>query len=218
MDRTYARETCPHCDTPFDPLPKAKKRCPACGRTVWVRSGPDGRRYILREEELTAHEDGWASYHERRAWIAQAEPFIDERGFEAIERDLATKDPGYTPRDVYWVAANRAIVTIIASGDWQTINEAYFRMARAAHEEADEPEVMTDRSVLLMREANRAQLRARVRSEFGNRVEIFAESCQRCQRDDRMQLDPRRELDAPRIPHADCENGWCTCEYVVSVQ
>jgi ssDNA-binding Zn-finger/Zn-ribbon topoisomerase 1 len=62
--RAYDRETCPYCEATFDTLPKAKKRCPACGQTVFVRSGPDGLRHILREADLTAHEATWAAYHE----------------------------------------------------------------------------------------------------------------------------------------------------------
>ena len=63
----YDRTDCPHCGALFDPLPRAKKRCPACGQTVWVRSGPDGRRYILREADLAAHEARWEDHFEREA-------------------------------------------------------------------------------------------------------------------------------------------------------
>ena len=70
----YDRSTCPYCATEFDPLPKAKKRCPSCGGTVWVRSGPDGRRHILREADLEAHEARWAAHREaqERQWAAQS--------------------------------------------------------------------------------------------------------------------------------------------------
>jgi hypothetical protein len=63
----YNRTDCPYCRAPFDPLPRAKKRCSACGQTVWVRSGPDGRRYILREADLAAHEARWEAHFAREA-------------------------------------------------------------------------------------------------------------------------------------------------------
>jgi uncharacterized protein (DUF983 family) len=63
----YDRTNCPHCGAQFDPLPRAKKRCPSCGQQVWVRSGPDGRRYILREADLAAHEARWETYNEALA-------------------------------------------------------------------------------------------------------------------------------------------------------
>lgn len=63
----YDRTDCPHCRAQFDPMPRAKKRCPSCGQQVWVRSGPDGRRYILREADLAAHEARWETYNEALA-------------------------------------------------------------------------------------------------------------------------------------------------------
>ena len=63
----YDRTNCPYCGVAFDPLPRAKKRCPSCGEMVWVRAGPDGRRYILREVDLAAHEARWDDEMDRRA-------------------------------------------------------------------------------------------------------------------------------------------------------
>lgn len=71
--RPYDRRTCPYCEAAFDPLPKAKKRCPACGETVYVRSGPDGLRHILRDADLAAHEATWAAYQEARERSEAAE-------------------------------------------------------------------------------------------------------------------------------------------------
>ena len=63
----YDRTTCPYCNDAFEPLPRAKKRCPSCGRPVWVRSGPDGRRYLLREVDLEAHQARWDAESDREA-------------------------------------------------------------------------------------------------------------------------------------------------------
>lgn len=69
-DRPYDRTDCPSCGAPLDPLPKAKKRCPSCGEAIYVRSGPDGIRHLLREADLAALEAQWADHYER---IAAAE-------------------------------------------------------------------------------------------------------------------------------------------------
>jgi rubrerythrin len=63
----YDRTNCPHCGAQFDPMPRAKKRCPSCRQQVWVRSGPDGRRYILRGADLAAHEARWETFNEALA-------------------------------------------------------------------------------------------------------------------------------------------------------
>jgi len=62
----YANSNCPYCQVHFDPLPKAKKRCPACGQYVYVRSGPDGLRYLLQAVDLPAMDQAWAEYRDGR--------------------------------------------------------------------------------------------------------------------------------------------------------
>jgi DNA-directed RNA polymerase subunit RPC12/RpoP len=69
-DRAYARTDCPHCGVQLERLPKSKKRCPACGHEIFVRSGPDNRRYLLRADERDAIEAQW--HRQREAdWSAQ---------------------------------------------------------------------------------------------------------------------------------------------------
>jgi hypothetical protein len=70
-DRPYARTTCPSCSVELDPLPKAKKRCPSCRDAIYVRSGPDDRRYLLSVAELESFQERWAVADMER-W-AQAE-------------------------------------------------------------------------------------------------------------------------------------------------
>jgi hypothetical protein len=65
QDRPYNRTDCPHCGVVFDPLPKAKKKCPACGLAVYVRSSPDDIRYLLREADLDAMEVRWEEHLNR---------------------------------------------------------------------------------------------------------------------------------------------------------
>jgi hypothetical protein len=60
-DRPYTRTTCPSCEVALEPLPKAKRRCSGCGNEIFVRSGPDGRRYLLTELELETFQEQWAA-------------------------------------------------------------------------------------------------------------------------------------------------------------
>ncbi|MHB8399940.1 MAG: structural protein [Candidatus Limnocylindrales bacterium] len=66
IDRPYATSGCPYCGAPLEPLPKAKKRCPSCGGPIYVRSGPDGVRYLLQETDLTTMEALWAEFDDQR--------------------------------------------------------------------------------------------------------------------------------------------------------
>jgi len=62
----YANTTCPYCSAPLDPIPKAKKKCPACGQPIFVRRAPDGLRYLLQERDLPVLEQAWAEVHDDR--------------------------------------------------------------------------------------------------------------------------------------------------------
>jgi ssDNA-binding Zn-finger/Zn-ribbon topoisomerase 1 len=59
-DRPYANTACPYCKVEMSPLPKAKSKCKSCGAAVYVRSGPDGMRYLLQEADLAVLEAAWA--------------------------------------------------------------------------------------------------------------------------------------------------------------
>jgi hypothetical protein len=62
----YANTGCPYCSAPLDPLPKAKKKCPACGQPIYVRRAPDGLRYLLQEQDLPALDKAWTEIHDDR--------------------------------------------------------------------------------------------------------------------------------------------------------
>ena len=70
-DRPYATTTCPSCGLELSPPPKAKAKCKGCGHLMWVRGGPDGRRHILREDQLEAHEALWQDAREAQEREAQ---------------------------------------------------------------------------------------------------------------------------------------------------
>jgi hypothetical protein len=63
-DRPYASTECPSCGVPLSPLPRAKSKCKSCGNQMWVRGAPDGRRHILREDQLEAHQALWQEAYE----------------------------------------------------------------------------------------------------------------------------------------------------------
>lgn len=72
-DREYARTTCPNCGVELNPVPKAKKRCRDCGKEIFVRSGPGGKRHLLAATELEGFEVLWAHHHEARSAEAAAQ-------------------------------------------------------------------------------------------------------------------------------------------------
>ncbi len=78
-ERTYASELCPYCREPMEPPPKAKTRCKFCRQPVFVRTGPDGLRYLLQEIDLPTMEAEWATQTARdAAELGQAETVYAE--------------------------------------------------------------------------------------------------------------------------------------------
>jgi hypothetical protein len=63
-ERPYASSECPYCRAKLDPPPLAKKRCPTCRQPIFVRSGPDGLRYLLQEGDLPVLEQAWVEHYE----------------------------------------------------------------------------------------------------------------------------------------------------------
>lgn len=62
----YANTSCPYCSVTMNPLPKAKRRCPDCGMSVYVRTGPDGLRYLLQAVDLPAMDRAWEDHRAGR--------------------------------------------------------------------------------------------------------------------------------------------------------
>lgn len=211
-ERPYASTTCPSCGVELAPLPKAKKSCRSCREPIYVRSGPDDKRHLLRETDLAAFEAEWTRVMAEREYIRRAHVYVDNAGFASIAAELAAKGPGYTVRDVYWTAANRYAIDAIRRHDFSDLSAVYFDMARAAHEESgkDRP---TDEALRLTREAQLASLRNYAQSG-ARQVDVSTCSCEPCSNASQQPRPLPDELASPRLPHPGCEYGLCGCCYL----
>ena len=207
--RPYATTVCPYCSLAVDPLPKAKKRCPHCGRPIYVRSGPDGYRYLLQEVDLPVLEAAWAEYHEREEYRRRVAAYDED--FDELEAELQRKDPRYTAHDVWWRASNRRVLDALKRGDWFEAETVYRDQARDLFDR-DKPWVDIARAGFKM-ELRRMDMELRQIGEAIARAEVLACPCMRCQRDNGRVTDVRTEVSNPLLPHDDCLNGWCSCDY-----
>jgi hypothetical protein len=219
-ERSYASGECPYCGLSLDPLPKAKKRCPRCGRPIYVRAGPDGFSYLLQEGDLHVLEEAWAEHRARQEYVEKTAAFgID---FEKLEAEMRVRNPKCSPRDVYWSGMNKAVLDAVRRGDWQTAKMAYFGMALQTWNESDE-DLASDRALALQRQADRAELMGLLQGADVERngvpdirVGVIGCACTACEAGPHSRLWARDELTAPHIPHSGCRrDGWCACDYVV---
>lgn len=77
-DRPYASTACPACGIALDPPPKKKVACPGCGVTLFVRSGPDGKRYLLDEPGVIRMQNQWEA-QSRTRWETGAQELVANR-------------------------------------------------------------------------------------------------------------------------------------------
>jgi len=170
---------------------------------------------VLREEDLPEFEawnEAWNAARARQAWIDKARLYTDEAGLLAIEAELAAKQAGYTTRDVYHAAVNRAVLELIRRKDWGRLGALYSDLALEEYREADVDQA-PEQVVTLLRESHKAELRSYLEAG-GTRVDIMACECSVCSRGPKRRLPIRAELAEPHIPHADCREGYCSCDYL----
>jgi hypothetical protein len=92
--RAYASTACPWCAAEMSPPPKAKKRCPACGNDVHVRSGPDELRHLLRPDDIAATDERWAAEElaRERAELERRAAFLASLGMPRPRRSVDEDD------------------------------------------------------------------------------------------------------------------------------
>jgi hypothetical protein len=203
--RTYANTACPYCSLELDPLPKAKKRCPGCGQPIYARTGPDGLTYLLQAGDRPALDRAWAEGREARGYRAKVAALgVD---FDALEAEMRPRDVRYSARDVWWSAVNEYILGALARADWFAAQAGYFDHARDLADHG-QPWAEVARAGF---EMELEQLLGVVES-----TDILACKCRVCQLDAGRRLLIAAEISAPTLPHADCEKGWCACDYLPS--
>jgi len=93
-------DSCPYCNKKLEVIPKAKKKCPYCGKYIFSRTRPSDRKKILiREDQKEDLEKEWENYHAQKEEESLAE---DPKYVEA--KKVLKKQFGKEPsvNDVKW--------------------------------------------------------------------------------------------------------------------
>ncbi len=222
-DLEYANIACPYCEAVLDPLPKAKKRCPACRRMIYVRVGPDAMVYLLRDIDRPVLEQAWAEFRVEQEWRRRALELADETSVASTEAEMRARDPRSTNRDAYWAIATRSVRDLTRTGEWGAVKDVLVRMAHAAWGESQGEAGIDDsarpgsrsRARRLMRQARVAELRALRSSPAASQVVVAAGCCPACDRSANLARPLAEESTHPLLPHSHCQRGLCRCEYVL---
>jgi hypothetical protein len=125
-----------------------------------------------------------------------------ELDLDLRQDDLAGRGRSSRARDAFWTAANRAILEAIVSRDLIRLARLYGAQSAILHAEGRQ-------FLRLLAEAYRSDLGS-IDPEL---VSILAKDCDVCALDDGLRLPSADELADPRLPHAGCQRGQCTCLY-----
>jgi hypothetical protein len=210
---------CPNCGVALDPPPDHTRRCPDCRRSVVVRH-VEGRTVYLTEAAVEVFEaerqheiDEQRWTRERLAWLqlAQRVGAPAERRHRLMAAPM-TEASVVASRDLYLAAAERAVRAARRDRRWSEVAQIRRRQATALHEDAGAHLPPPDEIVALYREGVTATLRNL--SLVSRDAELVgAACCQACRADNERIFRITDELRAPRLPHAGCPRGLCTCDW-----
>jgi len=201
----------------MDPIPPRRRLCPVCRQPVIPRTRADGVRVVLCEADLPAFEDWnrrWKvatrAQRDHDAWMEKTARMVGADVPGSLRAELGAQ-LGYSAQDIYWAGANRAVLQAFKASDWQRASMLFYEMGFTAYEESREDQA-SERVLELRREANLAKLREY--AAYGLEwVDILACGCRTCSRGATTRLAINDQLWEPSIPHADCAEGWCRCDY-----
>jgi len=210
---------CPNCGVALDPPPEHTRLCPRCRRRVVVRHF-EGRAIYLTEAAVKVFEserqreiDEQTWTRERRRWLQLARlagaPADHRRRVAAAPLTAAAVE---SSRTLYLVAADRAVRAARRGKRWDEVARIRRRQAAALFEEAGGSPPPADEIVTLHREAAAATLRALAGTSREAEL-VGASCCPACRADDERIFRIADELRTPRLPHAGCPRGLCSCDW-----
>ena len=95
VKKSVMNTNCPYCSTPLDPVPGRKKKCPHCGKFIFVRTRPsDRQRVLVTEEGAEQIEEEWQRLQAQKTEAIKAEIEVanknalegyEETGLEEVE-------------------------------------------------------------------------------------------------------------------------------------
>ncbi len=125
---------CPYCGRQLEKMPGRKKRCPACGNDIFVRTRPqDKARILVRGDQLLEVEEQWAIANGTHDQFLAA-----ERRRQNITAQLRTRF-GREPseHDIQWALLSDDIVTRAREENWGHYRNARFAMAEMLAKEKE---------------------------------------------------------------------------------
>lgn len=197
--QTASSACCPHCKAILDPIPQRKKKCPSCGKDIYVRTNPFKGEKVL------------VNYADALSIDAISTLGITEKEYRAESEELAHKFKMATPflSDIVWGIIGRRQLASFKRKDWQQAKILYWEQARLLHQLGKD-------FFRVLQESAKCEL-YHYQAMGIDKAEILTAgetSCIKCQSINGKIFSVTEALEAMPIPVKDCENGFCRCLYL----
>ncbi len=202
---------CPYCGHDLKAMPQRKRKCPSCGRPIYVKSTPDNRnKPIMTEPQATAAEGEWNSYNIRQRSLSALFPF------GLTERDIQRE------RDLGAAGDREAVISLLASVERETDDLHKRKMALGLLAVYAEEDGRPFHQYLL--QANLCEL-LRYKQMRVKKVEILTSGpgnvCKECETNAHKVFEIEDAIRLMPLPHPTCTRtiagkrpGFCRCSYV----
>ena len=128
-----ADSVCPYCNKELERKPGKKKKCPHCGKYIYVRTRPqDKKKVLVTEDQAELIEEQWSIVN------GTHDEYLARRRTIKEERSRLTNRIGREPseNDVQWEILNKKAPKHISDGDWGLYRSVRFQMAEILRKES----------------------------------------------------------------------------------
>ena len=199
-EQSIPAANCPYCNVILIPVPKSKKKCPSCGKDIYVRTDPFNRQplFIGQEDALTLD-------------IIKHLQISEDEFQEAKKKTLYNQHP----KDWVWGFLNEKKQNLARKGDWQSMSRITWQQARIQY-------TLGKSYFHLLQEAMKEQLQGE--SAHGvTHAQVIAckddRTCKKCASLDGEIFTIKEALEKMPLPvKCDSDEGWCRCAYGYHVQ
>ncbi len=124
---------CPYCYGHLEQKPAKKKKCPHCGKYIYVRTRPqDQMKVLVTDKQAELIEEQWSIVNRTHdEYLARKQEIEGERSRLAKQFGRAPSE-----NDVKWGLLNKEVIEHALNGDWGLYRNTRFQMAELLRKES----------------------------------------------------------------------------------
>ena len=222
MVSEHYKATCPYCNIILEKRPERKKKCPSCGKYIFVKTLPTTREKVLvTESQAEEIEQQWKSLYEYKKWMEILSSHgVKDSNYESEKQQLSTK----LKREVADLEVVYSLFEKLVheTNDYSDLKSINYEMALLLEEEGRNFKPYLEK-------AAECELLKYKESGVVKKVQILSagigNSCEECQKQDKNIYTIEEALKIIPIPCINCtltisgkREGFCRCIYLAVIE